>query len=336
MGGDNAPEAVVAGAVEAAEQLGVEVVLVGERGRILPLVESHDLYGRLIHVQHASETVGMDAHPTEAVRRQKDSSIVVATRLVKEGECDAVVSAGNTGVTMVASLMAFGRIAGIGRPAIGTVIPMPKAASILVDAGANVDSRPPHLVQFALMGSIYAERVLGVESPRVGLLSNGEEESKGTEVVVEVHRRLRELSGIHFIGNVEGRDILPGKADVIVCDGFVGNIVLKLMEGLGQGIVDILQEALRSSLPAMAGGLLAKPALKKLWKRLDYAEYGGAPLLGLQKMCIISHGSSNAKAIRNAVRVARESVERDVIPAIAARAGEEKLASVMKAGVRNE
>lgn len=318
MGGDYAPEAIVGGALQAARELPVEIILVGVKERLASLVEKERGLDN-VFIHHASEVVAMGAHPVEAIRRQRDSSIVVATRLVKEGVADAVVSAGSTGAAMASSLLEWGRIKGIERPAISTILPTLDGACIMLDVGAQVDCRPSHLAQFALMGSLYAERVLGIERPKVGLLNNGEEEGKGCELVRDAYPLIENLPGVNFIGNVEGRDILVGKADVIVCDGFVGNVVLKFAEGMGAVIFDLLREAILRNLRSQLGGLLLKPALKELWRKMDYTEYGGAPLLGIQGVCIISHGSSNEKAVKNAVRVAWESVSGEIVAAITER-----------------
>lgn len=316
MGGDRGPEVLVRGAVEAARRFPVEVILVGARERLEPIVERADAPGN-VRLHHASDVVAMGAHPVEAVKKQRDSSIVVAANLVKEGGADALVSAGSTGAAMACSLLTWGRIPGIERPAISTILPTRNGICILLDAGAQVDCRPKHLFQFALMGSLYAEKVLGIASPRVGLLSNGEEEGKGSEAVREAYALLKAANTLHFIGNVEGRDILPGKADVVVCDGFVGNVVLKFAEGTAAVFLELVEEAVKRNALTLLGGLLLKPAFRGLKKRLDYAEYGGAPLLGVQGVCIISHGASNEKAIMNAVRVACESVTARIVEAIA-------------------
>lgn len=318
MGGDRGPEVLVRGAVEAARRFPLEVILVGAREQLEPVLERENAPEN-VRLHHASEVVAMGAHPVEAVKKQKDSSIVVAAKLVKEGAADALVSAGSTGAAMACSLLTWGRIPGIERPAISTLLPTKRGICILLDAGAQVDCRPKHLHQFALMGSLYAERVLEIDPPKVGLLSNGEEEGKGSEVVREAYALLKSERSLHFIGNIEGRDILPGKADVVVCDGFVGNVVLKFAEGMGASFIEFLKEAVRRNALTALGGMLLRTAFKELRKKMDYAEYGGAPLLGVQGVCIISHGSSDEKAIMNAVRVAHESVTAGVVDAIAAR-----------------
>lgn len=318
MGGDHAPEAIVGGALQAAVELPVDIILVGDEPRLKALIQGKEGAERLT-IQHASDVIAMGAHPVEAVRKQRDSSIVVATRLVKEGRADALVSAGSTGAAMAGSLLQWGRIQGIERPAISTVLPTLDGACIMLDVGAQVDCRPSHLAQFALMGSLYAQRVLGIDRPKVGLLNNGEEEGKGGEVVREAYGLLASIPDLNFIGNVEGRDILVGKADVVVCDGFVGNVVLKFAEGMAAVVFDLLREAIGRDARSRLGGLLLKPALKELWRRMDYTEYGGAPLLGIKGVCIISHGSSNEKAVKNAIRVACESVTGQIVGAITQR-----------------
>ena len=321
MGGDHAPEAIVGGALEAVSELPVEIALVGAKERLEPLIQGAKGAEKLT-IHHASDVISMSAHPVEAIRRQRDSSIVVAARLVKEGVADALVSAGSTGAAMACSLLEWGRIKGIERPAISTILPTLDGACIMLDVGAQVDCRPSHLAQFALMGSLYAERVLGISKPKIGLLNNGEEEGKGCELVREAYPLLASIPDLNFIGNVEGRDILVGKADVVVCDGFVGNVVLKFAEGMGAVIFDLLREAIGRDTRSKVGGLLLRPALKQLWRKMDYTEYGGAPLLGIKGVCIISHGSSNEKAVKNAIRVACESVTGEIVGAITQRISE--------------
>lgn len=317
MGGDNAPEEVVRGAMAFVEQDTAEVVLVGDETQIAGIAKSSPHWERRLHVVHAPGTVPADVSPTEAVRKHKDSSIVVAARLVKDGKAQALVSAGSTGVTMVAALMSFGRIRGVERPAIATVLPTLAGPCVVLDVGANVDSRPSHLAQFAGMGAIYAERVLDIKNPRVAVLSNGEEEAKGNELVVAAHQRIKEDKRLNFIGNLEAREVFSGTADVLVCDGFVGNVVLKLTEGMASALFALLRQGVNENVRSRLGGLLLRPALKGIWNKMDYTEYGGALLLGVSGVCVISHGASNAKAISNAVRVAKESVEGGVTQMIA-------------------
>ncbi|MBQ1335660.1 MAG: phosphate acyltransferase PlsX, partial [Selenomonadaceae bacterium] len=244
----------------------------------------------------------------------KDASVVVATQLVKDGECDAVLSAGSTGAAVTAAQLILKRIRGIGRPTIATPMPTPKGVTLLLDSGANVDSKPEHLVQSGMMGALYAEHVFGKENPRVGLLNIGEEETKGNEQAKATYQLLKTMRTINFIGNAEGRDVPKGNFDVVICDGFVGNIVLKFAEGLAKTILKLIKEAIKDGgIFAKLGALLLMPTLKKLGKRLDVTEYGGAPLLGVNGCCIISHGSSNAKSICSAIGVANEYVKSNVL-----------------------
>ncbi|HEY3424203.1 MAG TPA: phosphate acyltransferase PlsX [Negativicutes bacterium] len=315
MGGDYAPEENVLGAIEAAKEYKCEIVLVGNQELLLPVLNKFGDWQKLgITVQHSNEVIEMHEHPGAAVRKKKDASVVVATRLVKEGLCDAVISAGSTGAAVAAALFGLGRIKGIERPTIATPIPNPNGITVLLDSGANVDSKPKHLVQSAIMGSIYAQYVLHIEQPKVGLLNIGEEETKGNEQTLATYPLLKQLKTVHFIGNVEGRDIPKGTVDVVVCDGFVGNVVLKLGEGLATVIMQLVKEAIETSgfLTKLAA-LMVLPALKSLKNKLDYAEYGGAPLLGVEGGFIICHGSSKAKAIKNAIRVANEFTQKKVV-----------------------
>lgn len=316
MGGDRAPDEIVSGAIDASGEWGIEVLLVGDEERLRPMVESRRQDSGKVEIVHAASVIPMGAPPIDSVRRYKDSSIVIAAGLVGRGEAAAMVSAGDTGAAMAASVLHIGRLQGVERPAIGTVLPTVEGPCLLLDAGANVDSRPQHLVQFAVMGARYAERVLGIQRPRVGLLNIGEEESKGNEVAVEAHERLKETQSIHFIGNVEGRDIPTGKVDVVVCDGFVGNIVLKFAEGFGTAMFDLLKKEATREWRSRLGALFLRSSLRRIKRRFDYAEYGGAPLLGLRGITIISHGRSNAKAIKNAVRVAADAAGGNVTAAI--------------------
>ncbi len=329
MGGDFAPEQIVFGAVRAAKKYQCEIVLVGDEAAIREVLKHEKGWEQLgISIHHASEVIGMGEHPADAVRTKKDSSIVVATQLVKEGECDAVLSAGSTGAAVTAAQLILKRIRGIGRPTIATPMPTPKGVTLLVDSGANVDSKPEHLVQSGMMGSLYAEHVFGKEHPRVGLLNIGEEETKGNEQAKATYPLLANMSTIHFIGNAEGRDVPKGNFDVVICDGFVGNVVLKFAEGLAKTILKLIKEAIKDGgIFAKIGAFLLMPTLKKLGKRLDVTEYGGAPLLGVNGCCIISHGSSNAKSICSAIGVANDYVRSNVLGHIRdALAKEEKLA----------
>ena len=315
MGGDYAPEQIVFGAVRAAKKYGCEIVLVGDEPQIREVLKREDGWEKLgITIHHTTQVIEMDEHPADAVRTKKDSSVVVATRLVKDGVCDAVLSAGSTGAAVTAAQLILRRIKGIGRPTIATPMPTPKGVTLLLDSGANVDSKPEHLVQSGIMGSIYAEYVFGRKSPRVGLLNIGEEETKGNEQAKATYQILKTMHTINFQGNAEGRDIPKGNFDVVICDGFVGNVVLKFGEGLAKTIMKLIKEAVKEGgiLPKL-GALLLMPTLKKLGKKLDASEYGGAPLLGVNGCCLISHGSSNAKAICSAIGVAKDYVEGSVL-----------------------
>jgi glycerol-3-phosphate acyltransferase PlsX len=311
MGGDNAPGIEIEGALAAARRWGVSIILVGDRARIEDCLAQHPAKGLDIQVHHASEVVGMHDSASDAVRKKKDSSIRVAFELVRNGEAHAVVSAGNSGATMAAGMFLLKRIAGIDRPAIATILPNMKDQTIVLDAGGNVDCKPLHLAQFATMGEVYANSVMGKSRARVGLLANGEEESKGNELVREAHRLLKD-SALNYAGFVEGRDIFNGKVDVVVCDGFVGNVVLKVSEGLAEAIGVMLRREISRRFWAKIGYLLARPAFDAFKKRVDYAEYGGAPLLGIQGTGMICHGGSSAKAVMNAIGMARESVAQRV------------------------
>lgn len=315
MGGDYAPAEVIAGARLAVAEYGVYILLVGDEARIR--AELRGEAGKKVTVVPASEVIRMEEHPVQAVRRKKDSSIVRAVQLVKEGRAQAMVSAGNTGAVMAAALLGLGRIEGVDRPALMTLTPNPRGYTVLLDVGANVDVRAENLVQFAIMGAAYAETVLKIKAPRVGILSIGEEESKGNELTLNA-LSLMKKEVPNFIGNVEGQDVFNGRADVVVCDGFVGNVLLKAVEGLAQALeVMVHQEAARSfpAEVALGTGLFF---LKGLRRRLDYAEYGGAPLLGVNGVVIVAHGSSKARAIKNAIRVSIESVKNRLVETIRA------------------
>lgn len=315
MGSDYAPEEIVLGAIQAATEYQCEIVLVGDQIQIKQVLDKVERWEDLnISIYHASEIIEMNEHPGAAVRKKKDASVVVATRLVKEGFCDAVVSAGSTGAAVASALFGLGRIRGVERPTIATPIPNLTGTTVLLDSGANIDSKPKHLVQSAIMGSIYSQYILNIKNPRVGLLNIGEEETKGNEQALATYPLLKQLQTVNFMGNVEGRDIPKGTVDVVVCDGFVGNVVLKLGEGLSSAIMQLIKEAVKSSgILTKIASLMVLPALKGLKKKLDYAEYGGAPLLGVDGCFIICHGSSKAKAIKNAIRVANEFTQNRVV-----------------------
>lgn len=304
MGGDHMPEAAVDGAMRAVAE-GATVVLVGDEPRLRDLLRAR---GGELPIEHAPDVIGMDEHATD-VRRRKDASVVVATRMVKEGRAGACVSMGHSGATMAAALLLLGRIRGVERPAILTNIPNAKGAfTALIDSGANADCRPSFLQQFALMGDAYARAIYGLEAPTVGLMSIGEEPEKGNELTREAHALLARTPGIAFEGNVEGRDLLRGSVDVVVTDGFTGNVMLKLAEGEAKVLFGMVREALRSDLRSTLGGLLAKPALERVALRLDPAEVGAEPLLGVAGNAFIGHGSSDARAVASGIRTAQRLV----------------------------
>ena len=317
MGGDHAPAVVVEGAVQAARDLDVELILVGQRGAVQTELDKFDTAGLSLTTYHASQVIEMHEHPAAAVKAKKDSSMVVGMDLVKQHQADAFFTAGNSGGALAAALFRLGRIRGIKRPALSTVFPSqtPQGYCFLLDIGANADCKPEWLLQFAIMGSVYAERVLGVANPRVAIVSNGEEEGKGNQLVRETVPLLR-ASTLNFVGNAEGKDIPWGLADVIVTDGFTGNIVIKLSEGVSRFLMDVLKKEITSSSVSKMGAMLAKPAFDEVKRRLDYREYGGAPLLGVDGAVIVGHGRSDALAIRNAIRVAAQTVENSVLEAI--------------------
>jgi len=304
MGGDDAPRPIVDGALSAARHLPIGVRLVGRADAVRAELDRHgDLSALAIDVIDTPDVVGMAESPAAALRRKPRSSIRVTSESVARGESRAMFSAGSTGATVMAAYGALGLLPGVDRPALATTIPTRVRAAVLLDAGANVECRPQHLLQFAVMGSVYAQVALGIERPRVGLLSIGEEETKGTELIREAHQLLK--SGpVHFIGNVEGRDVYGGHADVIVCDGFTGNVALKISEGLVDTVEHLLGEELQSTFSTRVGYLLSLRAFRRFRKRVDYSEYGGAPLLGVNGLCLVGHGRSSAKAVRNAVAMA--------------------------------
>jgi glycerol-3-phosphate acyltransferase PlsX len=312
MGGDNAPHAVVAGAVHAARELGIGIILVGIEQTIETELKKHLNVKTLpIEIRNATEVVDMLDSPATVFRRKKDSSIRVANELVKSGEAVAVISAGHTGAAMTTSLFVLGKLGGVERPAIATFMPNVKGTSIVLDVGANVDCKPVHLVQFAIMGEVYAKYLLNIPNPRVGLLSIGEEATKGNEQTKEAFKLLTETS-VNFIGNVEGRDVMSGKADVVVCDGFIGNVVLKVSESVAEAIGLMIRENIGDSLIRKLGYFMMRPAFRALKRRVDYAEYGGAPLIGIDGISIISHGRSSDRAVKNAIRVAAQLAKSEV------------------------
>lgn len=313
MGGDNAPQSIVAGVIEALRELKeiTQITLVGREEIVKQELSHYQTRDLSIVVKDAREVIQMHESPVTAVKTKKDSSLAVATTALKKGEVQALVSAGNTGAVMTSLLMNLGRLKGVLRPAIATLIPTLEGPSILLDVGANVDCKPKHLLQFAMMGDVYAHYILGKTNPKIGLLSIGEEETKGNALTFDTFKLLKE-SSLNFMGNVEGRDIINGKVDVVVCDGFVGNVVLKCAESLAEMILHFLKRELSKNLSLKLGAYLTKPAFKKFKKLVDYSEYGGAPLLGINGVCIICHGASSAKAVKNGIRVAAEFIDHQV------------------------
>ena len=309
MGGDFAPGVVIDGAIAAVEEYDVEVVLVGDEPKINSLLKKAKYSGNRISVNHASEVIEMSESAATSVRRKRDSSIVVGLNLVKEGRGEAFFSAGNTGAVVCAATLGLGLLPGIERPGIAIVTPTLKGISLIIDVGANIDAKPSQLLQYGIMADAYSRYILNRTNPSVGLLNIGEEEAKGTGFIKETYELL-EKSNLNFIGNVEGKDLFSGKCDVIVCDGFVGNIALKVSESAAETMQIFLKRHLLSNTMGKIGLLFLMPSLKRFKKELDYSEYGGAPLLGVNGVAIIGHGRSNVKAIKNAIRAAKEEVER--------------------------
>ncbi len=308
MGGDHAPRPEVEGAIVAARELGVNILLVGLAPEVKRELAKHSHRGLPIEIVPAIEVITMHDSPSQAFRKKKDSSAHIAAKLVRGGQADAMISAGNTGAVMAVARFGLGTLPSVDRPALAAPFPTSRGGTaVLLDVGANVDSKPAHLVQFAVMGEIYYRAIFGTRRPKVALLSIGEEEMKGNELTREAHSRLKQ-SELNFVGNVEGREIFGGSVDVIVCDVFIGNIALKISEGVAQHIVTLLKDALQSTLSSQVGYVLSRKAYKSFRKKIDYSEYGGAPLLGVRGVTVIVHESSNAHAIKNAVRVATELV----------------------------
>lgn len=312
MGGDNAPNSVVKGSIDAIKEYGVHIVLVGIEGKIRKELSKYEFNEEKIEIINAEEIITNEDKPVMAIRRKKNSSMVVGLKLLKNSEVDAFISAGNTGALLSGGLFIVGRTKGIDRPALATVYPTSKGVSLLMDVGANADCRPKHLQHFAVMGSIYCQRVLGIDSPSVGLVNIGTEEGKGNELTKESFGLLQGTD-INFYGNVEARDIPKGIVDVLVCDGFVGNTILKLTEGLAETIFSLLKKAFMKNSLTKLGALMLKPGLKAFKADLDYREYGGAPLLGVKKPVIKAHGSSDNIAIKNAIKQAKIFSENKVV-----------------------
>ena len=315
MGGDQAPAEIVAGALLARAELGIQVALVGPKDVIEAELVRQGESATRFEIMNATEAIAMDEHPAQAVRTKRDASINVAMSMVKRGVAGAFVSAGNTGAVMASALMTLGRIQGIERPALGTVAPFSESGVLVLDVGANADVKPNYLVQFAQMGAVYAERVLNIKNPRVALLNIGGEETKGSELIQEVYGRLGK-AGVNFVGNIEGGEVHRGKADVIVTDGFTGNVAVKVTEGVSDFIFRELRSSLTSKLQYKLAAMVLRPALVKLRDKMDPNTYGGVPLLGVNGVVMIAHGNSDARAIRNALRFANEAASSGMLDSI--------------------
>lgn len=337
MGGDYAPNEIIAGAIRASEELDVEILLAGDPSQLASYLQHHPTNAQKIEIIAADGAITMEEEPLTGIRRKPNASINVAMDLVKQGRAEAVVSAGHSGAAMAAALLRLGRLRGIDRPAIGAVLPTLLAgkSAIVLDVGANVDSRPKYLEQFALMGTVYSKYVMGVASPQVGLLNIGEEASKGNDLALRTYELLAANDQIPFIGNAEGRDVLSGRFDVIVCDGFVGNILLKFAEAVGEVMLQIMREELPQGLQGQLGTALLKPNLGRIKQRIDHAEHGGALLFGVNGICIISHGSSQAPSIFNAIRQAKDAIDNQVLERIQAYSEGHSLASKQAAEKAN-
>ncbi len=317
MGGDNAPGEIVKGAVQAVkERDNIHVILTGDKDAVSQELSKYEYPKDQIEIVPTTEVIEMSESPVNAIRTKKDSSMEVAITMVKNGEADAVVSAGNSGALLVGGQVIVGRLKGIERPAMAPLLPTAKGVSILIDCGANVDARPSHLVQFAQMGSIYMEKIVGVKNPTVGIVNIGAEEEKGNALVKETFPLLKECPNIHFIGSVEARDIPAGFCDVIVCEAFVGNVILKLYEGLGNMLIKEIKDSMMTNLRSEIGGFLVKPALKETMKKFDASEYGGSALLGLKGLVVKSHGSSDAREIQQTIYQCEQFKEMNVIEVI--------------------
>jgi phosphate acyltransferase len=316
MGGDHAPAQVLQGASQAAAEYGIEVVVVGSPNVVQPLLDKHPR----LTLCPSTQVVAMDDHPAQAVRSKPDSSMAVSARLCREGKVDGWISAGNSGAIMATALLIQGRIRGVERPALGSIVPIKGGFAYFLDVGANVDSKPEYMVQFALMGAIYAREMMGRSAPRVGLLSNGEEEGKGDELVKETARRLKgTMQG--FVGNVEPKDLYAGKVDVVVADGFVGNVTIKMAEATAEFLFRSLREEIPRTLRGKLGGILIRDGVRRLRSGIDWREFGGAPLLGINGVAVVAHGRSDARAIKNAIRVTKEAAENQLVRKIRAEVG---------------
>jgi len=316
MGGDLAPEQVLEGASQAIAEYGIEIAVAGSPAVVQPLLDKHPR----LTLCPSTQVIAMDEHPAQAVRSKPDSSMAVCARLCKEGRADGWISAGNSGAIMATALFIQGRIRGVERPALGSIVPIKNGFAYFLDVGANVDSKPEYMVQFAAMGAVYAREMMGRSDPRVGLLSNGEEEGKGDELVKETARRLKD-SMRGFIGNIEPKDLYSGKADVVVADGFVGNIAIKMAEATAEFLFRSLREEIPRTLQGRVGGALIRDGVRRLRGSIDWREFGGAPLLGIDGVAVVAHGRSDARAIKNAIRVTKEAVENQLVRKIRAEVG---------------
>lgn len=316
MGGDYAPAEIVKGAAQAAQEFGIDISLVGLPRAVQPLLDSHPR----LQIVPCTQVIAMDEHPAQAVRNKPDSSIAVCARLAKDGRVDGWTSAGNSGAVMAAALLIQGRIRGVERPALGSIVPTQDGFAYFLDVGANVDSKPEYLMQFAAMGAVFAREMMGRPEPRVGLLSNGEEEGKGDELVRETARRLKgNFPG--FIGNVEPKDIFGARADVVVADGFVGNVAIKMAEATADFLFRTLRDDIPRTFTGKVGGLLIRPGVRQIRARIDWREFGGAPLLGIDGVAVVAHGRSDARAMKNAIRVTRDAIQNQLVGKIRAEVG---------------
>lgn len=316
MGGDFAPLEIIKGALEASAMHSAEVKLIGDKDSIRKAADSGRLDITGLEILPSTQEVGMDESPSDVLKNKKGSSIYIGSQLVGQGNGSAFLSAGNTGAVMACSLFNIKRIKGVFRPAIAAVIPLADSRFVLIDAGANADCKPIYLAQFALMGKVYSENILGVKDPKVGIVNIGGEEKKGSELSIEAHKMLKDIKRLDFVGNIEGREMFEGSADVVVTDGFTGNVILKVLEGLAKMFFGEVKSALTSSFISKMAALILKKPLKKMKNKFDYETYGGAQLLGLNAPVIISHGSSKARAVRNAIRVGQESLQTDLVEKI--------------------